>query len=131
MKIELKEIDKDTLKVGDTVGIAREVSAGWRSSFRHDLITPAKIVRITPKRTKFVTDKFGEHDRREPFYEYNLDAIREDLLAKKFRSFQDGVYELKEFERKVGLREISDRDLPEVEDNMKAITRILKKYSEE
>lgn len=28
--IELKEIDKDTLKVGDVVGIAREVSYGWK-----------------------------------------------------------------------------------------------------
>lgn len=65
MNIELKEIDKDTLKVGDWVGIAREVSYGWGSSFRHKLITPAQITRITPKRTKFFTDKFGDHDRYE------------------------------------------------------------------
>lgn len=30
MKIELKEIDRDSLKVGDVVGVAREVSYGWR-----------------------------------------------------------------------------------------------------
>ena len=29
MNIELKEIDKDTLKVGDWVGVAKEVSYGW------------------------------------------------------------------------------------------------------
>lgn len=52
MNIELKEIDKDTLKVGDWVGIAREVSYGWGSSFRHQLITPAQITRITPKRER-------------------------------------------------------------------------------
>lgn len=32
MYIELKEIDKDTLKVGDVVGVAREVETGYRSS---------------------------------------------------------------------------------------------------
>ena len=67
MNIKLKEIDKDTLKVGDVVGVAREVSYGWKSSFRHKMIYPAKITRITPKRTKFFTDKFGEHDKREVF----------------------------------------------------------------
>lgn len=60
MYIELKKIDKDTLKVGDVVGVMRTVQAGWRCGFRHALITPAKIIRITPKRTKFVTDKFEE-----------------------------------------------------------------------
>lgn len=45
MRIELKEIDKDTLKVGDWVGIAREVSYGWGLSFRHELIFPAKITK--------------------------------------------------------------------------------------
>lgn len=46
MYIELRKIDKDALKVGDVVGVAREVSCGWKSSFRHQLITPAKITRI-------------------------------------------------------------------------------------
>lgn len=30
MNIELKEIDKDTLKVGDVVGVARGIQCGWR-----------------------------------------------------------------------------------------------------
>lgn len=40
MNIELKEIDRDFLKVGDVVGVAREVQCGWRSSFRHRRIYP-------------------------------------------------------------------------------------------
>ena len=79
MNIELKEIDKDTLKVGDWVGVAREVSYGWRASFRHKLIFPAQITRITPKRTKFFTDKFGEHDKREVFYECDSEAEKETI----------------------------------------------------
>ena len=127
MNIELKKIDKDTLKVGDWVGIAREVSCGWGSSFRHQLITPAQITRITPKRTKFFTDKFGEHDKKEIFYELDCDAGNENYLAKSFKCLSDGIYELKRLDR---IRSISDEELPEVAEHMKANTEILKKYKE-
>lgn len=130
MNIELKEIDKDTLKVGDWVGIAREVSRGWGSSFRHQLITPAQITRITPKRTKFFTDKFGEHDKKEIFYELDCDAGNENYLAKSFKCLSDGIYELSELKRLDRIRSISDEDLPEIAEHMKAITEILKKYKE-
>ena len=130
MKIELKEIDKDTLKVGDWVGIAREVSYGWGLSFRHQLITPAQITRITPKRTKFFTDMFGEHDKREVFYECDSEAARETFLAKTFRYIQDGIFELTESKRKDRIGKISDEDLPEVARHMKAMMKILEKYKE-
>lgn len=130
MNIELKEIDKDTLKVGDWVGIAREVSYGWGLSFRHQLITPAQITRITPKRTKFFTDKFGEHDKREVFYECDSEAEKETFLAKAFCAIKNGIFELTELKRKGRISAISDEDLPEVADHMKAMMKILEKYKE-
>lgn len=130
MNIELKKIDKDTLKVGDWVGVGREVSCGWGPSFRHKLIIPAKITRITPKRTKFFTDKFGEHDKREVFYVCDVNAGSETYLAKSFKCLSDGIYELSELKRKDCIGRISDEDLPEVAEHMKAITGILRKYKE-
>lgn len=130
MNIELKEIDKDALKVGNVVGVARKVSCGWKSSFRHQLITPAKITRITPKRTKIETDQFGEHDKNEIFYEYDENAKKENELAIMFKQFRDGRYAFEDFNRKYGLDSIGDEDLPEVAEHMKAITEILKKYKE-
>lgn len=130
MNIELKVIDKDTLKVGDWVGVAKKVSCGWSSSFRHQLITPAQITRITPKRTKFFTDKFGEHNKREIFYEPDSNAVKENHLAMLFANFQDGVYEIEKLKRNMGLAVISDEDLLKVSDHMKAITDILEKYKE-
>ena len=130
MEIKLKEIDKDTLKVGDWVGVTREVSYGWGLSFRHKLIFPAQITRITPKRTKFFTDKFGEHDKREVFYECDSEAARETFLAKTFRDIQDGIFELTESKRKGLIGKISDEDLPEVAKHMEAMMKILKKYKE-
>lgn len=131
MRIELKEIDKDTLKVGDWVGVVREVNYGWSSSFRHKLIYPAKITRITPKRTKFFTDKFGEHNKREVFYECDIEAARETFLAKTFRDIQYGIFELTESKIKDRIGKISDEDLPEVARHMKAMMKILEKYRKE
>lgn len=130
MDIKLKEIDRDSLKVGDVVGVAREVNYGWKSSFRHRRIIPAKIIKITPKRTKFFTDKFGEHDKREVFYECDSEAARETFFAKAFRDIQDGIFELTESKRKDRIEKISDEDLPEVARHMKAIMEILKNYKE-
>lgn len=130
MHIELKKIDKDTLKVGDVVGVMRPVRTGWYSQFRHMRVVPAKIVRITTKRTKIETDQFGVHDKNEHFYEYDGNAKKENKLAFKFETFKDGAYKLVEFNRSFGLEIISDEDLPEVAEHMKAITEILQKYKE-
>ena len=131
MNIELKEIDKDTLKVGDVVGVARPVRTGWYSQFRHMRVVPTKIVRITPKRTKIETDQFGVHDKNEHFYEYDGNAKKENELAFQFETFKDGAFELGEFNRSFGLEIISDEDVTEVAEHMKAITEILKKYRKE
>ncbi len=130
MKIELKEINKDTLKVGDWVGVERGVSYGWRASSRHKLIFPARITRITPKRTKFFTDKFGEHDKREVFYECDSEAEKETFLAKAFCAIKNGIFELTELKRNDRFGRISDEDLPEVAEHMEAMMKILEKYKE-
>lgn len=131
MNIELKKIDKDALKVGDVVGVARKVSCGWKSSFRHQLITPAKITRITPKRTKIETDQFGEHDKNEIFYEYDENAEKENELAIMFKQLKDGRRAFEDFDRKYGLGSIKDEDIQNMAYHMKAIMEIIEKYKEE
>lgn len=120
MKIELKEIDRDSLKVGDVVGVARKIQCGWHW-FRHDKIIPAKIV----------TDKFGEHDKYEKFYELNEDAAQETILAEVFNTLQDGIYELGELRRNDRIKNISDEDVLEASKHMKAIMEIMEKYRKE
>lgn len=130
MNIELKEIDKDTLKVGDVVGIARPVRIGWHSQFRHLKICQATITRITPKRTKIETDQFGEHDKNEIFYEYDENAEKENELAIVFEQFKHGRYTLDDFDRKYGLDSIGDEDIQNMSYHMKAIMEIIEKYKE-
>lgn len=128
MKIKLKEISRDDLKVGDTVGIAREVRCGWRTSFRHRRIYPATIVKITTKRTKIETYQFGEHDKYEIFYEYDNNARKETELAEKFKEIRDGVYAIEDFKSSRGLRVIKDEDLDALSEHINAVAEILKSY---
>lgn len=128
MDIKLKEINRDDLKVGDTVGIARMVNCGWLSTFRHRKIIPVKITRITPKRTKIETDKFGEHDKYETFYKYDSDAIKENEMAKKFNEIRDGVYAIEDFKSRRGLKVIKDEDLDTLSEHINAVAEVLKRY---
>ena len=124
---KLNPINKDDLKVGDVVGVAREVRCGWGTSFRHVMVYPAKIVRITPKRTKIETD-IGEYDKNEVFYKYDSDAIEESKMAEKFRLIQKGVYDIEDFKSKRGLRTIKDEDLDALSEHVNAVAKILKRY---
>lgn len=125
---KLTPINKNDLKVGDVVGVAREVQCGWETSFRHAFVYPAKIIRITPKRTKIETDKFGEHDKHEVFYKYDSDAIKENEMAKKFNEIRDGVYTIEDFKSSRGLRIIKDEDLDALSEHINAVAEILKGY---
>ena len=124
---KLNPINKDDLKVGDVVGVAREVRCGWGTNFRHVMVYPAKIVRITPKRTKIETD-IGEYDKHEVFYKYDSEAIKESEMAKKFKEIKDGVYVIEDFKSRRGLRVIKDEDLDTLSEHINAIAEILKSY---
>lgn len=125
---KLNPINKDDLKVGDVVGIAREVRSGFGIGFRHVMVYPAKIVRITPKRTKIETDKFGEHDKYEVFYKYDSDAIKESEMAKQFKAIKDDVYAIEDFKSRRGLRAIKDEDLDTLSEHINAVAEILRRY---
>lgn len=126
--VKLNPINKDNLKVGDVVGVAREVRCGWGASFRHVMVYPAKIIRITPKRTKIETDNFGEHDRYETFYKYDSEAIKESEMAKKFKKLRDGVYAIEDFKSSRGLRAIKDEDLDTLSEHINEVAEVLKRY---
>ena len=131
MNIKLKEISRDDLKAGDTVGIARTVNCGWLSTFRHKKIIPVKITRITPKRTKIETDIYEEHGKDEKFYEYDNNAKKENELAEKFVLVKDMEFELNQFENKYGLKRMDDEDILEMADYVEKIMKILGKYRKE
>lgn len=124
---KLNPINKDDLKVGDVVGVAREIRCGWGTNFRHVMVYPAKIIRITPKRTKIETD-IGEYDKHEVFYKYDSEAIKESEMAKKFNEIRNGVYAIEDFKSSRGLRVIKDEDLDALSEHINAVVEVLKRY---
>ena len=125
--VKLNPINKDDLKVGDVVGVAREMRCGWGTSFRHVMVYPAKIIRITPKRTKIETD-IGEYDKHEVFYKYDSEAIKESGMAKNFKKIRDGVYAIENFKSSRGLGAIKDEDLDALSEHINAVAEVLKRY---
>lgn len=63
MKIELKEIDRDSLKVGDGAGVARGIRYGYRTSFRHSKIIPTKINKVADIRLS-LGSRLAEKERK-------------------------------------------------------------------
>ena len=124
---KLNTINRDDLKVGDVVGVVREVRCGWGTSFRHVMVYPAKIIRITPKRNKIETD-IGEYDKHEVFYKYDSEAIKESERAKKFKEIKDGVYAIEVFKSSRGLRVIKDEDLDTLSEHINSFVKILKSF---
>lgn len=131
---DLTKINLDTLKVGDVVGVPRYISYGWCKHFRDPYVSKETITHITPKRTKFITEK-GEYTtngdkQAHKFVEYNDEAIRSNKSASLFNKIQSLEYqfELAKRKGKFDLANLSDDDLAEVESLM---NRISSKYIKE
>lgn len=78
----MKEIRASELNVGDVVYNCISVDAGWThigEYYRKEFVK-----RITPKRTKIVTDH-GEYKAHYKFYEYNeeIKRINSETMKKK------------------------------------------------
>ena len=69
MLLDELKIEQDDLKVGDVVYTSHHPNIGVWVSFRYSKMRKEVIQRITPKRTKIVTD-YGEYTNRDHFYKY-------------------------------------------------------------
>lgn len=89
-----QRIPVDQLKVGDTVGIRERVTLGWKA-FRYPVTIPKSIRRITPKRTKIVTDDGCEYNVRNTwFYVVDEDAKRKNEVVLCAKTIGQFLYDL-------------------------------------
>lgn len=101
----IKKPNLDDLKVGDTVYVLKFVSCGF-SSFRYRIISEEKITRITPKRTKIITNK-DEYVNRNPFVIPDEELITQHNIASAFKKIENTRYCFE----KQDLRKYSDKEL--------------------
>ena len=78
----IKKPNLEDLKVGDTVYVLKYVRAVF-VSFRYRIISKEKITRITPKRTKIITNK-DEYVNCNPFVIPDEELITQHNIAKAF-----------------------------------------------
>lgn len=74
------EINKDTLKVGDVVGVRLSTRIGW-GYFRYPKTFSTVITRITPARSKFVTKKFGDMSKSDPLFKITTENNWQTTVA--------------------------------------------------
>lgn len=91
-------IQKDSLKVGDVVGIRKSTQLGW-SYFRYPKTIPMTIERITPARTKFVMTNGLEYGKNEPFYKLTEESINQTRIAQCAEKFNRQLSTLERLRR--------------------------------
>lgn len=124
--MELKQIDKSTLNPGNVVGIAYDVKIGW-SNFRYQKIIPKKIKRITPARTKFITEDGCEYGKGDLFYEMGEEAKRQTKVAICAENICKVLFEIKDMRRNGELYSKPDDVLISVSE---ALNKALEKLQE-
>ena len=91
-------IQKDSLKVGDVVGIRKVTQIGW-GYFRYPRTFAMTIERITPARTKFVMTDGSEYSKNEPFYPITAESSNQTYIANCALKFNRGLNELEALRR--------------------------------
>lgn len=121
MTNNLTYVDFDTLKVGDIVGMCKSVGRSYGYQYPHCLITPVRVDRITPKRTKLTLNGYDYSVKEVKSHLVVLDeeARKENTLARKFEELSSLVYKLQYTNNSWGsrlftLERIDDEDLDEV-----------------
>lgn len=91
-------LPKDSLKVGDVVGIREPTQIGW-SYFRYPMTIPMTIERITPARTKFVMTNGCEYGKNEPFYSITEESTKRNQIARCALKLNKHLAELEKLQR--------------------------------
>lgn len=122
MKLERVEIED--LNVGDKVCVAYETRWGW-SRFRYPTFIKATVKRITPKKTKMVTDVCGDCDRHTPIYRPNEETTRQTTVALAYKKILDIVYLLNN-SNEVSIKNLKDETILKLCDLMKEAEKLVK-----
>lgn len=125
-KGELIRVKIEDLEVGDKICVAREVREGGWYCFRYPMFVECTVVRITPKKTKLVTDKCGNVDKYTPIYIPNEETERQTKISKAFKNLDNTISELVINRNKSSLRSLNDETIMQLEVKVQEIKDILR-----
>lgn len=119
-------IQKDSLKVGDVVGIRKATRLGW-GHFRYPRTFALTIERITPARTKFVMTDGSEYNKNEPFYPITTESSRQTHIADCALKFNRSLNELEELRREGKLFTQNDAFIEKASDLLEQLLKEVQK----
>ena len=88
------------------------------------------IQRVTPKRTKIVTD-YGEYTNRDHFYRMTDELKKQSEIAEATENICDDLAKIDQFIKKHSYKGIHDEDMLNVKNHMNAVRKILDSYEQE
>lgn len=130
MLLDELKIEQDDLKVGDVVYTSHHPNIGVWVSFRYSKMRKEVIQRITPKRTKIVTD-YGEYTNRDHFYKMTDELKKQSEIAEAAENICDDFAKIDQFIKKHSYKGIRDEDMLNIKDHMNAVRKILDSYEQE
>lgn len=130
MLLDELKIEQDDLKVGDVVYTSHHPNIGVWVSFRYSKMRKEVIQRITPKRTKIVTD-YGEYTNRDHFYKLTDELKKQSEIAEAAENICDDLAKIDQFIKKHSYKGIRDEDMLNIKDHMNAVRKILDSYEQE
>lgn len=117
----LEEVDKSTLKVGDTVGILYS-SLGW-TRFRYEKIQLMTIERITPARTKFIMTNGRTFSKDTVFYKNTDEAKRRNFVVECAESIDKCMDKIEKCYGKGKLLRKSDKKIIKISEILKELCK--------
>lgn len=119
-------IQKDSLKVGDVVGIRKATKLGW-SYFRYPRTFAMTIERITPARSKFIMTDGSEYTKNEPFYPITAESTNQTHIANCALKFNRSLNELEALRREGKLFTQNDAFIEKASDLLEQLLKEVQK----
>lgn len=122
---------KDELKVGDIIGIRKPVPLDWGVCFRYMITEPEKIARITPKRTKVVTESGKEFKMSSTiFYVVDEEANHKTKIAQRVQDIDNAFHAIEMARRSRALFSVSDESIIKIATLMNEINKEISENSQ-
>lgn len=96
----MKEINKDVLKVGDTIGIQATPYFYDHGYFKYPKTTKAIIKEISPDRDTFTIENGLKWDKSEPFYQITEETERQNKVVDCAEDIEYYLHNLETFHGK-------------------------------
>lgn len=119
---KLIPVDIDSLKPGDTVYIAKAMKFGT-TPFRYPRLVDETVIRVTPKKTKLITDKGDYIVSQTKIYQDNPECHRQRAITGAVIACLNCIGDMSYY--RYNIRKLSDEQISQLATHIMAASAIL------